>query len=58
MRRIRVDVWVLVKRNHAVRDEHNGFVIADTKFAAEMLALQRGKNETVQKCRLTLEELT
>jgi hypothetical protein len=58
MRRIRVDLWVLVKRGHAVRDEHGGFVIADTRIAAEMLALQRGKDEEVQKCRVTVESLT
>ena len=57
MRRIRTDIWVLVKRGHAVRDEHGGFVVASTKVAAEILALKRGKDEEVQKCRLTLEDI-
>ena len=57
MRRIRTDLWVLVKRGHAVRDEHGGFVVANTKVGAELLALQRGNDEEVQKCRLTLEDI-
>lgn len=57
MRRTRTDLWVLVKRGHAVRDEHGGFVIASTKVGAEQLALQRGNDEEVQKCRLTLEQI-
>lgn len=58
MRRIRTELWVLVKRGHAVRDEHGGFLIANTRIGAELLALQRGEDEEVQKCRVTLEELT
>jgi hypothetical protein len=57
MKRIRTELWVLVRRGLAVRDERGGFLLSNTKIGAELLALQRGKDEEVQKCRLTLNEI-
>lgn len=57
MKRISIELWVLVKRGHAVRDKHGGFLATDTKIGAETLALMRGNEEKVQKCRVTVEEL-
>jgi len=58
MRRIRTELWVLVKRGNPVRDENGGFMLVSTRVGAELLALQRGNDEEVQKCRVTIEQLT